>query len=159
MLLVCILTIVLVSNLLVSNFVVISFVPGSKDKKKTIRFGFLGSIFGFFASYLFYSGPLGIRPHLFDYYGMVFKVLSSTDHNEFSPLEWQLFVMQIFSTVFICTLLGLFLGIGVGAIVGSKGVSLPVEEKDPVTNQRLCKACGKQNREHARFCGHCGRPL
>jgi hypothetical protein len=24
---------------------------------------------------------------------------------------------------------------------------------------RLCKACGKQNREQARFCGYCGRPL
>jgi uncharacterized membrane protein YvbJ len=28
-----------------------------------------------------------------------------------------------------------------------------------MTNQRLCSACGKPNREQARFCGHCGRPL
>jgi len=25
--------------------------------------------------------------------------------------------------------------------------------------QQLCSACGKQNREQARFCGHCGHPL
>jgi hypothetical protein len=26
-------------------------------------------------------------------------------------------------------------------------------------SQRLCNACGKQNREQARFCGYCGQPL
>ncbi len=28
-----------------------------------------------------------------------------------------------------------------------------------MTNQRLCNACGKPNREQARFCGYCGQPL
>ncbi len=35
------------------------------------------------------------------------------------------------------------------------------EEKRPFgdTSMRLCNACGKQNREQARFCGYCGQAL
>jgi hypothetical protein len=28
-----------------------------------------------------------------------------------------------------------------------------------MTDNRICDACGKPNREQARFCGHCGQPL
>lgn len=48
-----------------------------------------------------------------------------------------------------------------GSVKQPKGVEKKEEETiTPIpTAQRLCNACGKQNREQARFCGYCGQPL